>query len=74
MIKTLVICAFGISILGAGTTTPTVKDLKPESIGFTAGPIEFRACLDGVSTSSSEISEFAFTVYSQSGQILKVKF
>ena len=74
MIKALIICTFGIGVFGAGTSTQTIKQLTPHSIGLTAGPVEFRASLWDLSTGSSEQSELALTVYSKSGQLLKVKF
>lgn len=74
MIKALIIGTFGIGVFGAGASTQSIKELAPNSIGITAGPVEFRACFWGVSTGTSEHSELALTVYSQSGQLLKVKF
>lgn len=74
MLKVLIISTFGIGVFGAGVSTHTVKELTPNSIGLTAGPVEFRAGLCGVSTGSSEQSELALTVYSKSGQLIKVKF
>lgn len=74
MIKALIISTIGVGIFGAGVSTQTVKELTPNSIGLTAGPVEFRAGLCGMSTGSSEQSELALTIYSKSGQLINVKF